>query len=132
MNKVYSLRLTPEQDLKTEIQNFCVKNNIAAGCILSAVGSLSIANLRLAGSSTFFEKTAKFEIVSATGTISKEASHIHIAVADEAGVVVGGHLMPGNIIYTTCELVLLSIEDQEFKREHDPATGFKELKTYFI
>ena len=127
MNKVYSLRLHPEQDLKNEIQNFCNTNNISAGCILSAVGSLKIAKLRLAGSDSFFEATGKFEIVSVTGTVSKNGSHIHLALADQCGKVVGGHLMDGNSIYTTCELVLLSIENQEFKREQDSVTGFKEL-----
>lgn len=129
MHTIHSLRLTPDQDLKIEIQNFCSQNNISAGCILSAVGSLKVANLRLAGSNTFFEATGKFEIVSITGTVSKNGSHVHIALADEAGKVTGGHLIDGNAIYTTCELVLLNMENQEFKREHDPATGFNELVT---
>lgn len=129
MNTVHSLRLIPDQDLKTEILNFCTQNNINAGCILSAVGSLKKAKLRLAGADAFFEAGGQFEIVSATGTISKNGCHIHLALADEGGKVTGGHLTDGNIIYTTCELVLLNIEKQEFKREHDPATGFNELVT---
>ncbi len=88
-----------------------------------------MAKLRLAGSNSFFEAKGKFEIVSITGTISKNGNHIHIALADEAGKVTGGHLTDGNIIYTTCELVLLSMENQEFKREPDSATGFNELVT---
>ena len=128
MHTIHSLRLTPDQDLKTEIQNFCNQSNISAGCILSAVGSLKIAKLRLAASDSFFEAKGKFEIVSVTGTISKNGSHIHIALADETGKVTGGHLTDGNLIYTTCELVVLNLETQEFKREHDPATGFKELE----
>ncbi len=127
MHTIHSLRLTPDQDLKSEIHNLCSQNNVSAGCILSAVGSLKIVKLRLAGSNSLFEAKGKFEIVSITGTISKNGSHIHIAIADEVGKVTGGHLTDGNLIYTTCELVLLSMENQEFKRESDPATGFKEL-----
>lgn len=127
MISVHSLRLTPDKDLKIQIQNYCIQHNIAAGCILSAVGSLKIVKLRLAGSDTFFEASGKFEIVSVTGTVSKNGSHIHIALADESGKVTGGHLTDGNTIYTTCELVLLNLKNQEFKREHDPATGFNEL-----
>lgn len=112
-----------------EIQNFCGKKNIAAGCILSAVGSLKKVNLRLAGSNSFFEANGKFEIVAVTGTVSKNGSHVHIALADEAGKVTGGHLADGNVIYTTCELIILNIEHQEFKREPDPVTGFNELVT---
>lgn len=128
MHAIHSVRLTPDQDLKIEIHNFCNQNNISAGCIISAVGSLKIAKLRLAGSNSFFEAKGNFEIVSITGTISKNGSHVHIALADEAGKVTGGHLTDGNLIYTTCELVLLSIENQEFTREHDPVTGFNEIK----
>ena len=132
MNKFYSLRLLPNQDIKIEIQNFCTLNDISAGCILSAVGSLNLVKLRLAGAEAFFESSQKFEIVSATGTISKNGSHVHIAIADERGNVVGGHLVNGNIIYTTCELVMLSLGHQEFKREFDPATGFNELTAYLM
>ena len=57
------------------------------------------------------------------------ALHIHIGIADEAGKAIGGHLTDGNLIYTTCELVFLSMENQEFKRELDSATGFNELVT---
>lgn len=131
MHKFYSLRLNPNQDLKIEIQNFCEKNDVSAGCILSAVGSLNIAKLRLTGLQGLFESSEKFEIVSATGTVSKNGSHLHISIADQDGKVIGGHLMNGNFIYTTCEIIILSLENQEFKREFDTATGFNELTTYF-
>lgn len=128
MNKLFSIRLNPRQDLKNEIQNFCVQNNILAGCVLSAVGSLEVVKLRLAGSQGLFESDEKYEVVSVTGTVSKNGCHLHISVADSKGQVTGGHLMDGNRIYTTCEIVILSMVDLEFKRELDPATGFNELK----
>ena len=131
MNKVFSFRLNPNEDLKNEIQNFCEKNNILAGCILSAVGSLETIKIRLANSQNVFETTEKFEIVSVSGTVSRNGCHLHIAVADSNGKVTGGHLMNGNKIYTTCEIIILCLKDQEFKRENDVATGFNELKIYF-
>ena len=130
MNKVFSFRLNPNEDLKNEIQNFCEKNNILAGCILSAVGSLETIKIRLANSQNVFETTEKFEIVSVSGTVSRNGCHLHIAVADSNGKVTGGHLMNGNKIYTTCEIIILCLKDQEFKRENDVATGFNELKIY--
>lgn len=132
MNKIFSFRLQPGQDLKSEIQNFCTQNNILAGCLLSAVGSLDAANLRLASSPQIFNSVEKFEIVSATGTISKNGCHIHISIADTNGHVKGGHLLDQNKIFTTCEIVILALDDREFKREIDSTTGFNELKIYFI
>lgn len=131
MNSLFSFRLTPKQDFKKEIQNYCAKNNILAGCILSAVGSLKTVKLRLANSQNIFESKENFEIVSATGTVSKNGCHLHISVADSNGKVTGGHLLDDNKIHTTCEVVILSIQDQEFKRELDAATGFNELAIYF-
>jgi hypothetical protein len=37
----------------------------------------------------------RFEIVSLTGTLSRHGAHLHVAVADFQGNVVGGHLMDG-------------------------------------
>ena len=109
---------------------FCDRQKIRAACILSAVGSLQKANLRLADSKNILTLQKKFEIVSATGTISQEGCHVHISIADSEGHVLGGHLMDQNIIFTTCELVILEISEVEFKRELDPQTNFKELKIY--
>jgi len=38
--KIFALRLKPEEDLKKSLKNFVVTNNIQAGFILTAVGSL--------------------------------------------------------------------------------------------
>jgi len=45
--KTFALRLLPGQDLKQELQAF--SHQLRAGCILTAVGSLQQATLRLAG-----------------------------------------------------------------------------------
>lgn len=128
MYKFLSLRLNPDQDLKKQIQYFCEQNQINAGCIVSAIGSLKKCKLRLANSSNFFESSAYFEMISLSGTLSVNGCHLHMAVADQNGHVMGGHLVDENIIYTTCEVVILKLEDQVFHRVHDPVTGFKELK----
>ena len=44
----YTFRLTPGQDLFDSIQAFVMEKHLQAGCILSGVGSLSHATLRLA------------------------------------------------------------------------------------
>jgi predicted DNA-binding protein with PD1-like motif len=39
----------------------------------------------------------------------------------------GGHLLDGNLVYTTAEIVAGEATSLRFTRETDPATGFKEL-----
>ena len=69
----------------------------------------------------------RFEIVSLTGTFSREdGCHLHISLADAKGDVIGGHLIDG-VIFTTCEVVLGTAEGVEFVREMDSETGYKEI-----
>jgi len=51
--KIYTFRLKPGQDLFDSIETFIVNNEIEAGCILSSVGSLTQATLRLANRSDY-------------------------------------------------------------------------------
>jgi predicted DNA-binding protein with PD1-like motif len=128
MHQFLSLKLNPEHDLKKELQFFCENNQIQAGCIVSGIGSLKKAKLRLANSSNFYESVSFFEIVSLSGSLSVNGCHIHISISDKEGNIKGGHLVEGNIIYTTAEIVILKLNDQTYEREFDSITGFKELK----
>lgn len=121
------LRLNPGQDLKQEIQRFCLSNGIKAGAVIAAVGSLSVARLRLASGISIEEFTGPFEILSLSGTLSLEGLHLHISLADKKGHCIGGHLVDGCVIYTTAELILLTLPNLEFKRSLDPQTGYREL-----
>ena len=40
---------------------------------------------------------------------------------------VGGHVMPGNLVYTTAEVVLGEATDLEYAYELDPRYGYHEL-----
>ena len=40
------------------------------------------------------------------GTFSPDGAHLHIAIADSSGAVIGGHLCPGSLVRTTAELVV--------------------------
>ncbi|HEY4496633.1 MAG TPA: PPC domain-containing DNA-binding protein [Candidatus Paceibacterota bacterium] len=122
-----SIRLKPLDDLKEEIVKLAEVKNIKAGILLSAVGSLSRASLRMAGGGEIKDRSADFEIVSATGTISKNGCHIHVIVSDKDGNCLGGHLNFGSIVRTTVELVILIFDDTEYKRLPDEETGYKEL-----
>ena len=125
--EVIAIRLKPGQDLKQSLLSYCTHQKIEAAYILSCVGSLCRAVLRFANQSegTVFEK--KLEIVSLEGTLSLHGVHLHIAVSDSEGQVIGGHLMDGSPIYTTGEIVLGIVPNTVFKREFDPNTGSREL-----
>jgi predicted DNA-binding protein with PD1-like motif len=123
----YAFRLKPGQDLKLELARYAKEANLKAAAILSGVGSLQIANLRLANGRAVTTFEGPHEIVSMTGTLSADAMHVHLSVADLNGKTVGGHLMEGNLVYTTCEIVLIEQLDFEYVRVVDPTYGYPEL-----
>lgn len=129
--KTYTFRLKPAQDLFDSIEEFVRDHNIEAGCILSSVGSLTHATLRLANRDYNTEYEGHFEIVSMTGTVSLHGTHLHIAMSDGDGVTIGGHLMSGCKIYTTAEIVIAEFEDEIYKRElYENDSGYEELVVY--
>lgn len=121
-------RLERGQDLRRELANVATQHNLSAGVILSLVGSLMEARLRMAGGHKIRHFEGPLEIVSATGTIHKDGMHVHIAVSDGTGTTFGGHLVEGCTVKTTVEIVLQDLStDWQFKRAHDEATGYTEL-----
>ncbi|OEE36008.1 DNA-binding protein [Vibrio genomosp. F10 str. ZF-129] len=127
-----AVRLTQGTDLKQAIQRLITQHNIQAGSIASCVGCLSSIHLRLAGATERLQMTAPFEIVSVMGTLTPDHQHIHISVSDNTGQVLGGHLLDGNIIDTTAELIVHHYSNLSFTREEDANTGFTELVVHNI
>jgi len=125
--KTYAIRLQPNQDLKTSLENYVRENQIKAGVVLTCVGSLNCATLRMANETALKTFEGKFEIVSLVGTFSTDGCHLHIALSDKNGNMIGGHLKEGCIIYTTAEIAIGEIENLIFTRIMDEDTGFKEL-----
>jgi len=126
----YTFRLTPGQDLFDAIESFVLQKQIEAGCVLSGVGSLTHAVLRLANRDIHNEYKGYFEIVSLTGIVSTHGSHLHVSFSDEDGITVGGHLVSGCKIYTTAEIVILAFPDLIFRREFAADSGYDELAVY--
>lgn len=126
----YTFRLTPGQDLFDSIESFVGRRRIKAGCVLSGVGSLTHAVLRLANREIFSEYEGHFEIVSITGTVSIHGSHLHISISDGDGKTIGGHLVSGCKIYTTAEIVLAVFDEVVYKREFAKDSGYDELVVY--
>lgn len=126
--KVVPLRLTPGQDLRKALEAWMGEQQEQAGCVISAVGSLSVAQLRLAGATEATTIQGELEILSLSGTLSPDGAHLHIAVADRQGAVIGGHLGAGSLVRTTAELVVGLLPEWQFRRERDPDTGYPELR----
>jgi hypothetical protein len=126
--KVVPLRLKPGDDLRRTLEAWLGEQQEQAGCVISAVGSLSLAQLRLAGASQATAIHGELEIVSLSGTLSPDGIHLHIAIADSSGTVIGGHLCAGSLVRTTAELVIGLLPEWRFRRELDPVTGHAELR----
>ncbi|MFN8252569.1 MAG: PPC domain-containing DNA-binding protein [Ferruginibacter sp.] len=124
----YAFRLKPGQDLRQGIQIFVEEKQIMAGWISTCVGSLTDYNIRFANQPQGSTGSGHFEIVSITGALSVNGSHIHISISDSTGKTIGGHLMDGCKIYTTAEIVISSSNNFIFKRENDGSTPYKELQ----
>ena len=141
--RVHVLRLQPGEDLLESLWRYARVTKLRAASIVSIVGSLTTTNIRYANDDYGTALSGHFEIVSLVGNIDlqspvdqfkgKGAGHVHISISDEAGATVGGHLLAGNIIYTTAEITLLEIVDGIFKRFPDDGptgSGYNELKIF--
>src|SRR5918994_3621075 len=125
--RTIALRLGPGADLKGELLALAAREGVRAGWVLTCVGSLSRVRLRLAGGTQHATWQGAFEIVALTGTLSQDGSHLYLAVVDDQGRTVGGHLAEGCRVRTTAEVVLAADDRLVFSREHVPATGYEEL-----
>ena len=126
--KTLVFRILPKQDLRQEINAHCRNANVISGSILSAVGCVSKAVVRIADGITVQTKQADMEIVSLTGTITRDGDHLHILCIDIDHQPFGGHLKEGTIVNTTCEVVIADFSDEwTLHRSFDMQTGYDEL-----
>lgn len=125
---IHAIRLKPGEDVKQSLQKFIDTNKIQAGWIISCAGSLTDYNIRFANQPDGSMGNGHFEIVSLTGTLSVNGSHLHISVSDSNGTTTGGHLLNGCKIYTTAEIILGESRRLIFKRENDGTTPWDELQ----
>jgi predicted DNA-binding protein with PD1-like motif len=129
--KTLPIRLLPGQDLRSALEAAVQSQNCRAAFVLSGIGSLSTAGLRLAGAAQPERLTGEMEILTLAGTVTfdgtKSSSHLHMALSTATGQVIGGHVAAGCIVRTTAEVLLALLPDWEFAREPDAATGYDEL-----
>lgn len=124
---VHCIRLHRGDDLLESIRQLCQDRQIAAGVILSGVGCISKGRIRDSSGVAIRNIDEHCEIVSLNGTVSAARCHVHIALSKEDLSTIGGHLCPGCIINTTCELVIAELPGIGYGVENDPQTGYDEL-----
>ncbi|MCU0907502.1 MAG: DUF296 domain-containing protein [Rhodobacteraceae bacterium] len=123
-----ALRLTPGDDLRAALTAAFDAEPEQAGFVAAAVGSLTVAMLRMAGQDGTTAFPGPLEIVALSGTFSTDGPHLHLAVSDATGRMTGGHLLPGSVVRTTAEVVIGLLPGLTFDRPQDPVTGYRELR----
>lgn len=122
------LRLLPGQDLRAALEAALNDHSSGAAFVVQGIGSLSVAQLRLAGADDPTELRGDLEILTLAGSLAPDGAHLHIAISDAHGRVLGGHVAAGCIVRTTAEVLLALLPDHEFSRELDASgSGFREL-----
>ena len=121
------LRLMPGQDLRQALEAAMAAQGCTAAFVIAGIGSLCAAQLRLAGAPDPTPLTGDLELLSLSGTLAVNGSHLHASLATAEGRVIGGHVAPGCIVRTTAEVLLGLLPDWDFRREPDPSTGYAEL-----
>lgn len=133
-------RLPPGAPLRASLCEAAAAGGGGGAWVVTCVGSLRSARLRLAGASAggggddeeehrFLDVVGPVEVCGLVGTFAADGRcHLHATLADERGRVVGGHLVGDDLVHTTCEVVLgVARGDAAFSREHDELTGYDEL-----
>jgi len=125
--RLVPLRLMPGDDLRFALERACERNAITAGFVVAGIGSLMDAKLRFAGQAEATLAPGPSEILTLSGSVAANGAHLHMSVSTHAGHVLGGHVVAGNRVRTTVEVLLASLPDWELRREPDAVTGYAEL-----
>lgn len=126
-SRMLPVRLAPGDDLRRALEAIVAAQGATAAFVVSAIGSLRPASIRLAGAEEVLTIDVDTELLTLAGSIAAGGSHLHLSVSDPQGRVTGGHVGYGCIVRTTAEVLLALLPQWHFTREFDPATGWAEL-----
>lgn len=122
-------RLPTGSDLVQEIERFCLERSVVAAqvVVVGAMRRVAYAYYEQ-GDKRYRELSSEthHELVSFVGNISlrddRPFLHAHGAFADETGVSVGGHLLPGCEVFVA-EVFIREVTGVELVRQPDETTG---------
>lgn len=121
------LRLQPGDDLRRALEAAIAARGCAAAFVVAGIGSLRPAVLRPAGAQQALTHEGDHEILTLSGSVAANGSHLHAALSAADGRVLGGHVAYGSTVRTTAEVLLALLPHWRFTREPDAATGYDEL-----
>ncbi|CAF1009114.1 unnamed protein product [Didymodactylos carnosus] len=126
--RCFPVRYGPGTEIVSSVHQMMEANQLKSVFIMSCVGSVRSAKLRMPATGEFKELTTPHEIVSLVGTFDEKIHHLHGSFSNSQGNVIGGHIQGESlIVFTTAELMLAECEDVTFSREYDPESGYDEL-----
>lgn len=135
-------RLTPGADLIGGLEAVCDLHSMKFAAIVFAYGSLSHAHFKVLQRPSGEERAvltdltidSRVEFLGGQGLICRDvedarATHLHGSVADESGVVRGGHFLKDvNPIYNNLDFALLELSGVDLLRRWDPETETIEME----
>ena len=134
LKRIIAVRFHPGDDVLLSLQKLCEEQNLKNGIILSAIGSLDGAAFfdpvqlpdKKAGYGYSEAVTIQgpIELTNASGMICHDADgevllHVHISLSDRYGNGHGGHLIEGNKVLLTVDMVLGELEGIDMGRKYD-------------
>ena len=127
--KTIMKRLPKGADLMETLTALCEEENITKGSV-QVIGAVEKAVV-----SYYRQDERKYvdlvldqhlEILSGMGNISlkdgKPFVHLHVVLSKESGECLGGHAMPGIVIFAS-EAIITEVEGEPLEREYDEPTG---------
>lgn len=138
IKEVVAFRLKPGDDVLLSIIKACEENNVKNGVILCGIGSLkgakmfnptpvptSVSKMGYGYPPSPQElRTGAIELLNISGIIchSDEGAvspHIHFTVSDELGCAWGGHMVEGNTVLLTVEVVVGVFDKIDMVRKYN-------------
>jgi len=134
LKRVVALRLMPGEDLMGGIEEACNRYGIRHGCILSGIGSLNGVRFfdvealpgKKAGYGygSLIEVRGPMELISVSGSICEGADgevllHVHGCFSDKTGRCFAGHMIEGNKVLLTADVVIGEFEGISMDRRYD-------------
>lgn len=122
------LRLLPGCDLRPALERLARERLPGGAFVVCGIGSLLDPRLRLAGQDAVTAFAGPYELLTLSGSVTPQGAHLHVSLASATGQVVGGHVVEGNRVRTTVEVLLVELEAWALSRVPDTGTGFLELQ----
>jgi predicted DNA-binding protein with PD1-like motif len=134
IKRLVAARMSPGEDVLLGLEKICKDNHINNGYIVSGMGSLAkvaffdpvaLPDKKAGyGYSTPILMDGPIELLSLTGMICHDSTgktllHVHYALSDQKGNAFGGHVIEGNKVLLTTDVIIGEIDGLEMGREFD-------------